>query len=49
MSHQGKVKIFSGRMNEIDMLAATRKLEESYPSAIKLQVKKYNYKANAKA
>ena len=40
-------EIISGRLNETDMLAATRALEEQYPTALEFQIRKYNYKAAA--
>lgn len=43
----GETEIISGRLNEIDMLAATRTLEEKYPAALEFQIRKYNCKAVA--
>ena len=36
------LEIVSGRLIERDMLAATRKLEELYPTALEFQVRKYS-------
>lgn len=40
----GETEVISGRLSEIDMLAATEKLETLYPSAIKFEIHKYNCK-----
>lgn len=43
----GETEIVSGRLNEMDMLAATRTLEERYPTALEFQIRKYSCKAAA--
>lgn len=42
-----ETEVASGRLNETDMLAATRTLEERYPTALEFQIRKYNCKVAA--
>ena len=43
----GETEIVSGRLNEMDMLAATRTLEERYPTALEFQIRRYSCKVAA--
>ena len=42
----GGDSIVSGRMESLDMLAAVRQIENLYPNALEIQVRKFNSKTS---